>query len=175
MRRWRIVAAATTTAALATALLAGAPAGAQEEPEEPDFLPITAEPASTASGETVHVSGEGCIVDDHAGFIVVVAFNPDDDSAEPFFVDGTVAPDGSWTAEVAPTADETSIFLITAGCFEDGDIGEEEEPALFYDFVEHEVTVDETTTPPTEPPAPPEETPVAQPANPVVATPTFTG
>jgi hypothetical protein len=174
MNRWRIVAAATSTAALATALLAGAPAGAQEEP--PDLLPITAEPPSTHSGETVTVSGEGCIVDEAAGFILVVAFNPDDETAEPFFAEGTVVEDGSWTAEVAPTADETSIFLITAGCFDDGDIGEDEDPVLFYDFVEHEVVVDETTTPPTtEPAAPAEEAPTAPVAVPVIGTPTFTG
>ncbi len=175
MNKWRAVAGATTIAALTAAVLAVSPAGAQEPPPDETLLPISVKPATVHPGETVTISGEGCVSDSGPGDLIVFLFSPGDEE-NPFdeIPADSVDDNGAWTLELTATEDDAGITIFTATCF----VSEESDDVIAdYDQGQVEVIVPEASTTTTT--APPVTTPPAVPAAPpavvVSATPTFTG
>lgn len=175
MRTWRIVASATTAAALTTALCAAAPVAAEEQ--EPEPLPITVEPDTVTVGDSFTVSGADCLNDDESpGDVQVDIFSEGSDEPDSFSAD--VNDDGTWSLELQAEEADVGLLAVTATCFVSP---ESDEVVADYDFAlltVNPVTPPPTTAPPaTEPPPPEHETPPppAPPAMPVTGEPVFTG
>lgn len=185
MRKSRV--AAVAVGVVASVLLAGAPAGAQEG--EPPELPLTVTPTSGPAGTVVTVSGGDCVAEDET-FVEFALLTVDNESPEgPELVlvareDAVPAEDGSWSGEltVPEGVDPDAVYYVSAVC--GVEIGEEEaEGIAWYDYIEFDVTGGQPTTPPPTvdpgvlPPVTPPVAvaPTAAPAVAVVAQPTFTG
>ncbi len=161
----RLAALAASTG-LATAVLAGAPAGAQDAPN----LPLTVDPTSGTDG-VFTVSGDSCINNETGVGVFNVFIDGEglvnDDPENP----NVANEDGTWSLVVEPF--DPSIPLqpgtleVTAECYVNDASGT---VIATYGPATYEILPGE------QPPAeePPAEEP-APPAQPVVAQPTFTG
>ena len=166
MKTWRVVAAATTTAALATVLCAVGPVAAQDQP---DLLPISVEPSTVTVGDSVTVSGADCLTETgDPGDVHVDIFS--EGSEEPVSFAADVNEDGTWSLVLVAEEADVGVHDVTATCFVSP---ESNEVVAEYDFAL--LTVNPASPPTTPPTTPPVLTPVAPPATPVSGSPTFTG
>jgi hypothetical protein len=171
MNRWRAVVGATNTAALTAAVLAVNPAGAQEGPPD-GLLPMSVTPATVSPGQTVTISGDGCVTDSGPGDVQVLLFAPGEEE-DPFgeLEADSVDDNGHWTLELTATEDDEGVTVFHATCLDP----EGEQIIAVYQEGQVEVIVPSSTATT----APPTTTPPAVPAAPaavvVSADPTFTG
>ncbi|HET6953417.1 MAG TPA: hypothetical protein VFI47_23770 [Acidimicrobiales bacterium] len=189
MRKFRRAAVAATAGVVASALMAGVPAGAQEG----DPLPqLTVTPTSGPVGTQVTVGGAGCEPEDDEGIpepdveFGLMEFDFDTFEAPPKFFAITPASldgEGDWsgTLVVPEGVDPDKDYWVVAICYPN-DPGSDGEQVSDFEFVAFDVTGTPTTptTPTTPAPAttpgdPTPAAPTAAPATPVVAQPTFTG
>ncbi|HET6953375.1 MAG TPA: hypothetical protein VFI47_23555 [Acidimicrobiales bacterium] len=164
----RRAAVAATTGLVVSALLAGAPVGAQSAP-----LPLNVSPTSGPVGTVVDISGSGCLGPEGPGAVLVFALFQgeelppvDADPANPVIANA----DGTWEfpVEILPEAAEAGSFDIAARCTVNDASG-----TVIAEYARVPFTITDGT-PTTEPPAPADPAP-APAAAPVTATPTFTG
>jgi hypothetical protein len=185
MKRGRIAAALAAGLAV-SAMVAGTPAGAGDEPAPTGT--ITVDPTSGRPGEPFMFSGEGCVSEAGPGVMEVLVFFGGElvQSEDPAFI--TVHADGSWGVGMVPNGvvpDEEAggTWEVDATCFD----AETWDVLVDYETATFEVIAPParpTTNPPAAPPTPAPSTPTteapaapqpAKPAKPVTANPEFTG